>query len=85
MRRMRGGGGSGVFTWNSYGGDGLRLAQRVHLHVLEGLGGGRLEVPATTTRGQAFSLTQTTVHVRPHLYFYSFLQKLKSSGKYETL
>lgn len=76
---MRGGGGSGVFTWNSYGGDGLRLAQRVHLHVLEGLGGGRLEVPATTTRGQVFSPTQTTIHVQLHLDFYSFQQK------YETL
>lgn len=39
----RGGGG----TWNGYGGDGLRLAQSVHLHVLEGFCGSRLQVPGT--------------------------------------
>lgn len=34
-----------AFTWHSYSGYGLRLAQRVHLHMLKGFVGSGLEVP----------------------------------------
>lgn len=33
-------------TWHGHAGDGLGLAQRVHLDVLEALAGGTLQVPA---------------------------------------
>lgn len=39
----------GVFTWNSYRGDSLRLAQSIHPHMLESFSGSWLEVPATTS------------------------------------
>lgn len=54
-----------VFTWHSYSGYGLRLAQRVHLHMLKGFVGSGLEVPGCNEKSvRAWTQTHHT-HIPP--------------------
>lgn len=53
-------------TWHSHAGDGLRLAERVHLDVLEAFAGGTLQVPAPGWERVSDTQPPQKHHPSPH-------------------